>query len=351
MLIKVLVVDDSTMAREKLIYLLSSDPEIEVIDAVRNDMDALAAVEKHKPDLIIMDIHRPTANSFEISRIIMETFPTPIVIVTVEDQAVGLDPIEAGALAIVPRPFGPGRQEQPAMSRQLLETVRLMSEVKVVRRWPKKPSAKNGRPAPAGELPPVRPRATPIRVVAIGTSTGGPAALRTLLSGLPKDFAVPVLVVQHIAEGFMESFVRWLGEACNRPILLVKDKMLIQMGNIYLAPDGYQMSVENNGHLSLKAGISENGLCPSVSYLFRSLIRVYGPQVIGILLTGMGKDGAKELAELHELGALTIAQDKASSVIHGMPGEAIRLGGVSHILSLDEIASFIVRSVAESTSK
>jgi chemotaxis protein methyltransferase CheR len=185
---------------------------------------------------------------------------------------------------------------------------------------------------PAPEAAGLKPVPAEIRLVAVGASTGGPLALQTVLAGLPRDFPVPVVIVQHIAPGFTDGFAEWLTESCGLPIHVANHGERILPGHVYLAPDGAQMRVESEGRLALSSDGPENGLRPSVSFLFRSVARVYGPQAVGVLLTGMGKDGAQELKMMRDAGAVTIAQDKESSVVHGMPGEAIGLEAATYVL-------------------
>jgi two-component system chemotaxis response regulator CheB len=177
--------------------------------------------------------------------------------------------------------------------------------------------------------------------VAIGASTGGPPALQAILAGLPQDFSAPLLVVQHIAPGFVHGFAEWLGQHSRLPVVVASHGAQPLPGKVYLAPDGAQMMVESGGRILLAKENPENGLCPSVSYLFRSVADVYGPRAVGILLTGMGKDGAEELKKMQDHGAVTIAQDSQSSVVFGMPGEAIRLRAASFVLPPDRIVAVL----------
>jgi two-component system chemotaxis response regulator CheB len=185
-------------------------------------------------------------------------------------------------------------------------------------------------------------RTNPIRLIAIGTSTGGPLALQTLLTALPNHFSVPIVVVQHMAAGFIAGFVEWLAQTTGHPIHVATDGESLLPGHVYVAPDGFQMKVKSRGKLELTQDGAEHGLYPSVSYLFRSVAQVYGASAAGVLLTGMGRDGAAELKLMHDQGAITFVQDKESSVIHGMPGEALRLDAASYVLAPERIAAALV---------
>lgn len=342
-MIRVLVVEDSAVVRTFLLHILGSNPEIEIAGTAENGEDAVEAVARLKPDVITMDVHMPRLNGFDATRRIMETRPTPIVIVSgspdVNETAKAFRALEAGALAVLPRPAGIGHAGQESGAADLVQTVKLMAEVKVVRRWAR---PKPEDVVPADSLPPERrvPGAG-VAVVAVGASTGGPAALQCILSALPKSLPVPILVVQHIAPGFTEGFVEWLGHTSNLPVHVPAQGHYILPGHVYVAPEGLHMEVAMGGQIRLTQKEFENGLRPSVSYLFRSVARVYGGCAVGILLTGMGKDGAEELKQMRKWGAITIAQDRESSVVYGMPGEAMRLGAARYVLCPDQISAML----------
>lgn len=347
--IQVLVVEDSAVVRELLVHLLNSDPEMTVVGTAHNGEEALEFVKRRKPDVITMDINMPRMNGFEATRRIMETAPTPIVIVSGSWDASEVDTtfraLEAGALTAVARPQGPVHPEHERTARELIQTVKLMAEVKVVRRWSRvRESGGRGREESGVPLPPgmIREARAKTEIVSMGASTGGPMVLHTILSRLPKDFPLPVLIVQHMAPGFIQGFAAWLGPVSGIPIKVAGDGEPLQPGHAYLAPDGLQMGVDGSGRIALSQAQAENGLRPAVSYLFRSVAEVYGRKAAAVLLTGMGTDGAAELKTLRECGAITIAQDQNTSVVFGMPGEAIRLGAASYVLPPEKIAPALV---------
>lgn len=342
-MIRVLIVEDSPTVRELLICILGSDPAIEVVGTAQTGEEALEVVARTRPDVVTMDVHMPKMNGFDATRRIMETCPTPIVIVSgtgdTSDTTKAFRPIESGALAILQTPLGLGHPGHEQSSADLLRTVKLMSEVKVVRRWPRYRPVETLPTTPVSNEFQLQPVHTQIRLVAIGASTGGPPVLQTILAGLPKDFPVPVLIVQHIAAGFTQGLVEWLAQSSRLPVLLPANGQLVLPGRVYVAPDGLQMAMSVDDRIQLRAEEPENGLRPSVSYLFRSVAKAYGPSAIGVLLTGMGKDGAWELKLMKEQGAVTIAQDRDTSVVHGMPGEAIKMGGASYVLPPEKICT------------
>ncbi|RJP56018.1 MAG: chemotaxis response regulator protein-glutamate methylesterase [Deltaproteobacteria bacterium] len=341
-MIKVLIVDDSAVAREFLVHILGSDPQLEVVGTARDGEEAIEAAMRLKPDVITMDIHMPNRDGFEATLRIMETNPIPIVIVsgssTVKEAATAFRAVEAGALAVISRPKGIGDPEYERTVRELIQTVKLMAEVKVVRRWPhlKKEQVTQ---TTAKEI---KAALAEVKVVAIGASTGGPLVLQAILSRLPKEFPVPVLIVQHMAAGFVHGFAEWLAGSSALPVHVAVNNEPFLPGHAYLSPDGFHIGAGSGNRIMLSQSEPENGLRPSVSYLFRSVAQIFGKNAVGILLTGMGKDGAKELRLMKDKGAITIVQDMESSVVHGMPGEAISLGAATYVLSPGKIADVLI---------
>lgn len=345
--IKVFIVEDSPIAQEFLTFILNSDPEIRVIGTASDGEAALLALKSKNPDVILMDINMPKMNGFVATRKIMETLPVPIVIVSAvwdpHEVATTFRAMEAGAVAVLEKPVGIGHPDYKAVAKELVQTVKLMSEAKVVRRWARPSQVRAARKASRVVRP--EQKLADIRVVAIGTSTGGPPVLQTILAGLAEDFPVPVLIVQHIASGFLQGMIRWLDQATDLQVRIATHGERALPGHVYLAPDDVHMGMSGNGRITLSAGEPENGLRPSISYLFRSVAGAFGEQAIGILLTGMGSDGAKELKMLREKGATTIAQDKDSSVVHGLAGAAINLDAAMYVHSPDEIAVMLASLV------
>ena len=343
-MIRVLVVEDSPVARELLLHILNADSSIRVIGAAANGLEAVEFVARDKPDLITMDIHMPLLNGYETTRTIMETNPVPIVMVTasanLRDLETSFLAIEAGALTVIQKPHGIGHPDHARNARNLVTTVKLMAEIKVVRRWARTAPRRMPQPGEAVERLALLPM-TAVRIVAIGASTGGPPVIARILAELPREFPAPVVIVQHMAEGFIAGFAEWLGQAAALPVEVASHGSLLCPGRVYLAPDGAQMKVETGGRLCSVGDGPENGLRPSVSYLFRSVAEVYGCSAIGVLLTGMGRDGAAELKLMRGKGAITIAQNEESSAVFGMPGEAVRLDAARYVLPPAQIAAVL----------
>ena len=296
-MIKVLIVEDSQVVREFLTYVLSSDPDIQVIGTASNGEEAIKMISDKSPDVVTMDINMPKMDGFEATRIIMETTPTPIVIVSAswdpEEVQKTFRAMEAGALAAVRKPVGVAHPDYKDQAKELIQTVKLMSEVKVVRRHSR---IKHGKGISAGlAVKDLIPLTTDVKIVAIGASTGGPPVIETILSRLSKDSCAPLLIVQHIAPGFVQGFADWLANSCRIPVKIATRHEFPLPGHAYIAPDGVHMGLDTSGRIVFEGSEPENGLRPAVSYLFRSVANVFGKNIVGVLLTGMGKDGAKEL--------------------------------------------------------
>ena len=343
--IDVLIVDDSAVAREFLAHTLESDPDIRVAGTACNGKEALAWMERHKADVVLMDIQMPVMNGLEATRRIMQTVPIPVIIVSSswdkDDVEKTFQAMETGAVAVMEKPAGLKNPATPLLALELLRTIRLMAGMPLVRRWASSSAAPPSHVTPSPPPPP-RPGKTPIRLIAIGASTGGPPVLQTLLAALSPRLPVPLVIVQHIAPGFLSGMADWLEKTTHYPVGIPKNGESMLPGRAYLAPDGFQMGVRKDGTIFLNDAPRENSLKPSVSFLFRSVAREFGEKAAGVLLTGMGKDGADELLSMRQAGGITFAQDKESSIVHGMPGEAIALGGASFVKPPMEIARHLM---------
>lgn len=343
--IDVLVAEDSAVTRLLLVRVLEADPRIRVIGTVNDGQAAVDFVKNRKPDIVLMDIHMPELDGFEATRRLMETVPLPIVMCSAisdpRDVVVAFEAMQAGALACIAKPAGPAHRDFDKMAAHLVDTVKLMSEVKVVRR------SARGRPvpAPAPRNAEISRGACRVKAIAIGASTGGPPVLQTILAGLPRHFPVPLLIVQHIAAGFLPGMTDWLTTTTGFQVHVGTHDTYAKPGHVYVAPDDAHMGFSASGTLYLSQDKPENHVRPAVSFLFRSLVASCGAKTVGVLLTGMGSDGAEELKALKDKGSVTIAQDRESSIVHGMPGSAIALGGATHVLAADRIANALIKLV------
>lgn len=339
-MIKVVVVDDSTVLRQLIVHILDSDPDIKVVGTAKDGADAPALVAQLNPDVVTMDIQMPRQDGYEATRRIMQTHPVPVVIVTASysssDVHKTFKALEVGAVAILNKPPGPDSPEHKERAKKLIQTVKLMSEVTVVRRRLTRTLS------PPAFKSPVVPKRHAVQVVAIGASTGGPPVLQSLLAPLPKNFALPIMVVQHISRGFLRGMADWLQTSTSLGVCIATQNEYLQPGRCYLAPDDFHMEIASNNRITLSSEAPEDGIRPSVTRLFRSVAAVYGEKGLGVLLTGMGRDGADGLKSMKDQGAITIAQDEDTSTIFGMPKAAIQLNAVDHILSPPMIAKMLM---------
>ncbi|MCE1253728.1 MAG: chemotaxis-specific protein-glutamate methyltransferase CheB [Anaerolineae bacterium] len=339
-MIKVLIVEDSPTLCLLIKSILEADPEIKVIDIAHNGEEGVLKTVTLNPDLVTMDIHMPGIDGFEATRRIMAQTPRPIIIVTssLDQNEVKLSfrALEAGALVVIEKPSGPNSPRFQQTSQELIKMVKLMADVKVVgRRF-------NGKKT-APFVPPPLIKSIP-EIIGIGVSTGGPAALATILGNMPLDFRIPILIVQHIAVGFDEGLAEWLSSVTRRKVSLAINGQAINKNDILIAPQGKHMGVDGTRHIILDYKSEAIGAFrPSASYLFHSIARVYGSRAVGLILTGMGNDGTSGLLSIHAAGGFVIAQNEATSVVYGMPGSAVAAGAVDQVLPLDQIAPTLTK--------
>lgn len=337
-MIRVLIVDDMKTIRLALRSILESDPELTIVGEAGNGEEGLALCRKFRPDIVTMDINMPGMSGYEAIQHIMNEVPCPIVVITgIESKPlveVSFKALTLGALTVLAKPsdFSPENAE----AKSLINQIKTMAAVKVVRR------SLGTKPAPASIEKGESQLSVSAQLVAIGLSTGGPPALQTVLSGLPLSFPLPILVVQHISHGFVSGLSSWLSKTTQFRCKVGAHDETIQPGTVYLAPDNIHLTVRANGKLWLDGSEPLGGHRPSATVLFESVAKNFGAKAIGILMTGMGQDGAWGLKALHQAGAHTIVQDEASSVISSMPKAAIALNAADEILDLSQIAPRLI---------
>ena len=329
--IRVLVADDSELFRELLSRVIAADPAFDVVAVAADGNRAAAAARDLKPDVITMDLNMPDADGFSgIARIMAET-PTPILVLTANRaEVVGFKALSLGALDIVEKPLATADLDD--YGAQIRSRLKLLAGVKVIRHL-------RGLRGQRPRLPSASARRTDL--VVIGASLGGPRALATLLKGLPATFPAPLAIVQHIADGFTHGLAGWLQQECRLEVREARHRDLLRPGLVLLAPSGAHLLVAD-GEVQLSDAAPVDTFKPSVTPLFTSAALSYGARACGVLLTGMGRDGAEGLKVLKEAGAQTLAQDEASSVVFGMPKAAIDLGAVGRVLALDDIPRALV---------
>lgn len=359
--IRVLIAEDSRVNQELLKGLLAVDPVFEVVGVVTNGRDAVDFVSRIRPDIISMDIFMPGMDGLEATRLIMQRTPVPIVIVSSlynpSEARLSFSILEAGALTILPRPNGPGHPLYHQTARDYRHTLRVMSKVavKALPRFSSLPGIrgtangkeqtgkKTGSILPANDPKSSMPgnNADSYQIIAIGASAGGPQVIQSILKNLDSNLPVPVMIVQHIDLNFAEGYVEWLNATSSLRVNTACNGMPLLPGQVYIPPGDHHLGLLGRGIAAVKRTPEEKGLRPAVGVLFRDVLRFYGKNSVAILLTGMGTDGAPEMKLMRDAGVYTIAQDAESSLVHGMPGEAIRLNGACRILNPSDIVKEI----------
>jgi len=329
-----MIVEDSLVVRRLLAHIVSRDPRLTLAAAVGSAEEALRELPRIRPDVISMDIRLPGMDGLDATRRIMAEQPTPIVVIadSVEDASlrISMNALRAGALSVVEKPVGMETGGYERVAETICTQLYIMSQVPVIRRRATLSAPPRvTRPQRTEPLPGQRPG-----ILAIAASTGGPPALAQVLGALPADFPLPILVVQHMGSAFMEGFAAWLNGLLPFPVGLAQEGERPRPGRAYVAPGDRHLLLAPNGLLRVSAEKPLGGQRPSATLLFRSVAEVAGARGLGVLLTGMGEDGAQGLAELREAGGLTITEHESTAVVYGMPAAAVRLGGSSLSLPL-----------------
>ncbi|HEY5974702.1 MAG TPA: chemotaxis-specific protein-glutamate methyltransferase CheB [Geobacteraceae bacterium] len=330
-MIRILLADDSPLTRAVIGDAFAAVPDLMVVGEASNGREAVVLTEKLRPDIVIMDIMMPVMDGLQATEEIMARCPTPILVIsaTLDDTDVNLafTAIKKGALDVMGKPGGREEDRLAEFHARLVEKVRLLARIKVIGHR----LAGRRRPAPVP-----RPATDGRDLLAIGASTGGPKAVMSIIRTLPAGFNAAVFVVQHISAGFARGFAQWLDQECALPVRLAAAGDLPRPGEVLVAPNEYHMLLEN-GRISLNQEPPVNCCRPSIDVFFQSLAGEAGRRVVGVLLTGMGRDGAAGLRKVREHGGLTIVQDEKSCAVFGMPKAAISLDAADHVLPLTEI--------------
>jgi two-component system, chemotaxis family, protein-glutamate methylesterase/glutaminase len=355
--IRVLIVDDSAYMCRVLQGIISADPGLEVVGLARDGRDAVTLAESLRPDVITMDINMPHVDGLQATELIMSQHPRPIVIVSSvsrDGTASTLRALELGAIDFVPKPSSGVDLDLQNVGDELNRKIRMAAKVRVVRTATRSKLSFSHAPH-AAEARPVHSSANALPsggkfpLVVVAASTGGPAAVLRVVSALPKEFAAAVFLVLHMPATFTSQFALQLAEISPLPVKEASANETAQPGTIYLCPGSHHLRLSSTGKIQLDSGARINGYRPCADVTFETVAAYARPLAVGVVLTGMGGDSAKGVKAVKAVGGYVIAQDEATSMIFGMPAEAIKTGAVDRILPLDEIASAIEKRVAKIT--
>ena len=348
MSIRVLIVEDSPIALTILKRIFKSAPEIEIVGTANSGVDALELIPKIHPDVICTDFHMPHMNGLEFTSHVMARYPLPILVISAsvqeEDNHRIFQLLEAGAVDILPKPKAGLDVENRLLKQSLINKVKVLSGVRVFKK--KRPLSVVHQPLrrSAHTSLAARIRSTP-KILVVGASTGGPLALQELLMHLPADFPLPVICVQHISLGFLQGLIDWLAVSCQLSIQVAQVGERPRPGNIYFPPERQHLVIDHRGRFAHSQAPPVDSHRPSVTTTFISAAQFYGRKTIGVLLTGMGRDGAEGMRVIADAGGVTIAQNEATSVVFGMPKEAIALGAAHQVLPIQAIAPAVLKLV------
>jgi two-component system chemotaxis response regulator CheB len=347
-MIRIIVTDDSRVITMLLTALIEKEPDMEVVGTASNGKEAVEMTQQLKPDIITMDIRMPVMNGFEATREIMATQPTPILVVSAsvhtEDLKITFNAIESGALAVIEKPPGLEGENYERIRSSLINHIRALSVVKVKKIPAKDKKAASIHLTTEGVVS-LHKGSPQNDLVALGSSVGGPPVLSKILSSLPHDFPIPIVIVQHMASGFIGGFVDWLNHSSRLIVKLAEDGEALQPGVAYVGPGDKHFTLKRNSKkimVSLSDEPHDSVFRPSVDELFLSVAKTSPGHAIAGLLTGMGSDGAKGLLQLHEQHCHTFIQDEKTCVVFGMPGVAKELGAYQDEVSEEDISNYII---------
>lgn len=350
-LTRVLVVDDSAFVRKVLTQMLSRSPFIEVVGGARDGQEALEMVERLRPDVVTLDLVMPVVDGLEFLRRQMSVRPLPVVVCSIshESGAAALEALELGAVEFVQKPTALATDRVYEIAEELLAKVKAAGAATALRRAIDRPVAATGPVAGNGGAHPAPIASDQTDIVVIGISTGGPQALRQVIPRFPADFPVPIAVVLHMPIGYTELYAARLNEISALNVVEAKDGDAIRAGTMYLAPAGRHLSFRRDSDGTVRAHLdvrpSDTAHRPAVDVLFRSVAEIYGPRVLGVVMTGMGNDGLVGSTHIKETGGRIVTEAEASCIVYGMPRAVVEASLSDRVVTLNEMASAIMEMV------
>ncbi|MDJ1174669.1 chemotaxis-specific protein-glutamate methyltransferase CheB [Roseofilum capinflatum] len=366
--IRVIIVEDSPVAMTILKRMLNASPDIEVVGTARTGKEALGLIARVNPQVICTDLHMPEMDGLALTQEVMSTHPKPILVISSsvreQDTHQVFQVLAAGAVDVFPKPEGGLGVDADRIQQALVNKVKVLSGVSVFtnrqrsrQQMTRTTAAHSPQSCPASRSIPTLSRSsllsqpkltfktTHLGLIALGASTGGPQVLEQILSQFPAHLPVPVICVQHISEGFLQGFMDWLSAHCALPVSIARAGDRPQPGHVYFPPERSHLILDRHGCFAYNRTLAIGGHCPSITVTFNSVAQYYKSRSIGVLLTGMGRDGADGLLSIFQAGGLTFAQNEASCVVFGMPKEAIALGAARQVLPPEAIPTAILRKL------
>lgn len=348
--IRVLVVDDSALMRKRISEMINSDPDLEVIATARNGEEAVRAVFLLKPDAVTLDIELPVMNGLTALKYIMSEFPTPVIVLSAYTKAgadITMQSLESGAFDVVAKPSGVISLDIDKVGKELISKIKATQNINIGKL---RPILVNEAEEDTLEIKTEAKKGKPLsdKVVAIASSTGGPRALMEVIPALDGNIPASIVIVQHMPVGFTASFAERLDWGSKISVREAREGDPLKKGEALVAPGGFHLAIERDGRhgvVRLETGPKDHGVCPSADRMMISAASLYAKNCLGVVLTGMGDDGTDGLREIKKHGGATIAEDKSTAVVYGMPKSAFDAGVVDKVLPLPEIAGEIMKNV------
>lgn len=352
---KVVLIEDSPVALEILQRLLNSSPDVDVVGVARDGAEGLEVITKTKPDVICTDFMMENMDGLELTKRVMAEDPRPILVISNFVQKNDVDNVfrllQAGAADVFPKPTTDSPTDYERLKNSLVAKIKVLSSMKVTARRSQQPLSGSVKPITSGAFsgtqPLMRNVSSRVKVIAIGASTGGLQSIQKILGQLPSNFPLPIICTVHVSTGVLSGLVNWLSSECPLKVKIAEVGETPAPGTVYFAPEKCDLEVDFRGKFIYSNCPVENKHCPSINVAFKSLARFYGKAMAGVLLTGLGRDGAEGLQAIVQAGGITVAQDEKGGGAFGMVKEAITMEAVQQVLTIEKIAPFLLKTLSE----
>jgi two-component system chemotaxis response regulator CheB len=350
---RVVLIEDSPVALEILQRLLNSSPEVDVVGVARDGIEGLEVINKTRPDVICTDFHMENMDGLELTQRVMADDPRPILVISNFVQKADVDNVfrllQAGAADVFPKPSTDSPTDYEQLKSALVTKIKVLSHMKVTQKRKQQPLSGSVKPITSGAFSGNQPLMTNVssrvKVVALGASTGALPAIQKIVCQLPGNFPLPIICTVHVSTGVLSGLVNWLSAECPLRVKIAEVGESPAPGTVYFAPEKNDLELDARGKFIYSDCPETNKHCPSITATFKSIARVYGKATAGVLLTGLGRDGAEGLQAIAQAGGITVAQDDKGSAF-GMVKEAMSLDAVQQVLAIDKIAPFLIKTIS-----